>query len=204
MVGRCRAIQSVGSTLTGGRDGRKRRSSFATGTSGPERTEVLAAAVQRVRILPAMVPVTPTITSSMVMTRGSSTGKDTEHRVKDPVCGMWVDRTRPSTGRSTTASRTTSARRAAARSSWPIPRSTRPSRRRRPNPCPRARSTPAPCILRSGRSARLLPDLRHGPGTGARHGRHGAQSRARRLHAPLLDRDGAHLAVLARSRWAGT
>ena len=79
-----------------------------------------------------------------------------EHRVKDPVCGMWVD------------PHTTEHRaehdgrpyyfllgRLPRRSSWPIPRTISiRSMRRRPSPCRRARSTPARCIRRSGRSAR--------------------------------------------------
>ena len=73
---------------------------------------------------------------------------------------------------------------------------TAPARRRRPSRCPKEQFS-ARCIPRSARSARLLPDLRHGAGAGARDGGGGAEPRARRHDAPVLDRARADLPVVA-------
>ena len=91
---------------------------------------------------------------------------------KDPVCGMTVD---PATAAHRTgyhgrqhyfcsAGCQTKFEADPERYVAPAPRAAPPSRERE-------RSIPARCIRKSGRSARQLPDLRHGTGAGRGHGR---------------------------------
>ena len=61
----------------------------------------------------------------------------------------------------------------------------------RRSPRPRARSTPARCIRKSGRRARAMPDLRHGARAGNVTADDGPQRRTDRHDAALLDRLGA-------------
>ena len=111
------------------------------------------------------------------------------HLVKDPVCGMTVDP-------HTTAHRAQHGGRpyyfcaAGCRSKFvgrPGEVHGRPTAKggggagRRDLHLPDASRDPA------GRTG-ILPDLRHGPGAGPRHGRSGAESRTRRHDAPVLDR----------------
>ena len=109
--------------------------------------------------------------------------------VRDPVCGMTVD---PATSKHRFEYRGETyhfcsagcrTKFAADPQRYLDDRAESPLRR-----TPKARSTPARCIRRSARSARQLPDLRHGAGARSRQPRCAAQPRTRRHDAALLDR----------------